>query len=641
MKNKKLFGICSLLFATGLILGACGTKTNSSSQTSSETPTTSSSSSSEAVEKFTVRFLVEGQVVQTSEVEKGQLAHYDGETPTKAGDAQADIYGFRNWDKDLDTPITANTDFNAVFAAYASELKVDDFESYTESAEIIDANWAALVYKDAWVEPQEGGVSLSTHARHGSKALRFDFKQNQMGYMIEKTVAAGAYTKCANALQFSLKAPSTLSSVKVLLHGNVEIAGVVKDVKFTYVLATGGLISNEYVEYTIPFDDPDWMLWDEQGKSMAASASYLGMHQDDFVKYLSKVDFYLTGNDGKNGQPCIAFLDDVRFTTLANPQYTNEQHFEQYARYTGTIPSGNVVRLDILDGENAKFSAIDLETPIEVPGKVSLDDATNTVSFVSGDQGATINYSGTLMNGGQFVKFKSASGTMASQIGELDLNAVQIVDNYEQYDKDGQAYYTGNTDKNARSGARGAYYSEYYSGSGSSEWGGSGWSLLGGDGSQLKLKSDNNGHNGSKNYLCLKHSNGVYMRYMQWGLFDGTAEQNSFRGSKFSFWAKTNGLVKQFKVYFYRQSAPTNATKDSYVAAQVFEETEAIGSWKHYTIDLDPAYVYYGFMIGIDKLSPTYAESYLYIDDVEVYTADPYAQYVAPFTAELQKRHDI
>ena len=221
MKNKKLFGICSLLFATGLILGACNTKTNSSSQTS-ETPTTSSSSSSEAVEKFTVRFLVEGQVVQTSEVEKGQLAHYDGETPTKAGDAQADIYGFRNWDKDLNTPITANTDFNAVFAAYGNDV-IEDFESYGESADLADAGWKVLGYDNStgkWTEDAAGSVNVSlghNPTDGGKNSLTFNSFKNGSGYKFVKTFQKGDINKAYNAMKFSLRMPN-VSNAQLIMH---------------------------------------------------------------------------------------------------------------------------------------------------------------------------------------------------------------------------------------------------------------------------------------------------------------------------------------------------------------------------------------------------------------------------------------
>ena len=255
------------------------------------------------------------------------------------------------------------------------------------------------------------------------------------------------------------------------------------------------------------------------------------------------------------------------------------------------------------------------------------------MTFTSADNGASLVYKAALKNGGQSMKFVQAGGAFAAAVQNVDLNAVQVVDNFEQYTEDGKAYYDSNKDINQRSGCRGAYYSEYCSGSesDSSPWGGKTWSLLRGDGSQLKLKSDNGGHNGSKNYLCVKHSKSVAMRYMQWGLFDGTAEQNNFRGSKFSFWAKTNGFVNNFKVSLYSQSAPTNATKDSYVKYVQANPTAAIGEWTHFECDIDPKLTYYGYMIFTEKNTTLSAnEAYLYIDDVEVYTANPYAQYVAP-----------
>ena len=186
-------------------------------------------------------------------------------------------------------------------------------------------------------------------------------------------------------------------------------------------------------------------------------------------------------------------------------------------------------------------------------------DANKNMTFTSANAGATLVYKAQLKNGGQSMKFVEASGALASAVTGVDLNAVQVVDNFDQYASAGQAYYQGNTDKNARSGARGAYYSEYCpGGSVSTEWGGAGWSLMGGSGNQLDLKT-NGGHSGN-NYISMKNSSSYGMRYMQWGLFDGTSEQNNFRGSKLSFWYKTDGKVPEFTVAMYSQTAPRNAT---------------------------------------------------------------------------------
>ena len=152
MKNKKLFGALSLLFATGLILGACTAKKSSSNPSSSAQPSSSetpSSSSSSEVTKYTVNFVVNGTVVQTSQVEEGATAVYEGATPTKPGDAQVYKYGFRGWDKDITQPITADTTFTAVFAEYSEVNLVDNFEAYADAGEMHDdGKWVPLKYNN-------------------------------------------------------------------------------------------------------------------------------------------------------------------------------------------------------------------------------------------------------------------------------------------------------------------------------------------------------------------------------------------------------------------------------------------------------------------------------------------------------------
>jgi len=584
-----------------------------------------------ANKKFTVKFVVDGVEVQTGEVEEGQTASYTGETPTKAPDANAVKYRFKGWDKDLTQPINADTTFTAVFAEYAAEQVIDNFEGYESNADMADA-WKVEAYTTAWGETS-AAVSVGSKAAQGNKALRFDGWENGTGFRFLKHNEVGAFAKSANAIKFNLQIP-TLNTVKVILKGKATIMGQVQEPSFTYEFKP---TSNEYVEYTIPLAASEWQLWQQAGQTIQTAADLIGAHVDDIVNYITDVGFFVQGkNDGN--LPYFAFADNIRFVTIDEPAAKSEvETMGQYTRYTGLLNNGNTVKVELGANGAATATVIDMETPQQIPGNVAID-ANKNMTFTSADNGATLVYKAQLKNGGQSMKFVEAGGAFAEAVTGVDLNAVQVVDNYEQYTSDGKAYYKDNP-ADQRSGARGAYYSEYYAGEGnSSPWGGNGWSLLGGDGSQLKMKSDNGGHNGSKNYLCLKHSKTIAFRYMQWGLFDGTAEQNNFRGSKFSFWAKTNGLVKQFKVSMYSQSKPTLQTKDSYVKTQTFEQTEAIGQWKHFEIDLNPELTYYGFMINIEKnYDLATNEAYLYIDDVEVYTANPYATYVAPIPPEEDK----
>ena len=665
MKNKRKFTFLSLVFASALMLGACnflnpapskgpgwGPEPESYEPRSSKEPTPSSSqgghdtsstgpasSKTPAKKTFIVTFLSNGMPVQISEVKEGECAVYEGATPTKRGDSDSLFYRFKKWDRDIKTPITEDTTFNAVFTTYDDEVMIDDFENYTDTPSMMDEGWVALGYDNTtktWTEDTKAAVSLGVKSVEGQKSLRFNAWENGVGYKFAKRFQEGAFPNAVNALKFRLMVPS-INTVKIILHARMTIQGQEQAPSFTYTLHP---TSSEYVEYTIPLADDGWALWGEAGKSIKSVAEWLGVHQDDLVNYLTRIEFYVEGTDDIGGQPYAAFLDSARFVTLKDALNTEVPTLERYSVYTGKLANGFTTRLDIKANGDATVKVIDMEDPIEVPGKVVIND-TNFV-FTSADAGATLKYAGAITNGGQKVKYVSASGALKDACVDMDVNAVQVVDNYEQYTTDGKAYYQSNKDKSQRSGCRGAYYSEYYAGSGSSDWGGSGWQLLGGDGSQLKLKNDGAGHNGSKNYLCVKHSKSVAFRYMQWGLFDGTAEANSFRGSKLSFWARTNGLVKSFKVSMYSQTAPTNATKDTYVKAETFTQDKALGEWTHFEIDLNPNLVYYGFMLFTEKNTSLSAnESWLYIDDVEVYTANPYAVYVPPAPDKLLERGNV
>ncbi len=579
-----------------------------------------------ANKKFTVKFVVDGVEVQTGEVEEGQTASYTGETPTKAPDANAVKYRFKGWDKDLTQPITADTTFTAVFAEYAASQVIDNFESYPTSNDLADA-WTVQKYdgnSSSWVDTN-AAVSVGSKATEGNKALRFDGYENGTGFRFLKHNEVGAFAKCANAVKFNMQIPS-INTVKLILKGKATIMGQVQEPSFTYEFHP---TTSEYVEYVIPLADDAWQLWGEAGKTIKTATDMIGAHVDDITNYITDVGFFVQGNDNIGGQKYFAFVDNLQFVTLDEPVSKSEvETMGQYTKYTGLLNDGHTVKVELGANGAATATIIDMETPQQIPGNVAVD-ADKNMTFTSADGGASLVYKAQLKNGGQTMKYVEASGTMAQGVVGVDLNAVQVVDNYEQYTSDGVSYYQSNMDINNRSGCRGAYYSEYYSGASHDyeTFGGNGWVLMAGDGSQLKLKSDNGGHNGSKNYVYMKASGGAAMRYMTWGLFDGTAEQNNFRGSKLSFWAKTYNYVKAFTVRMYSQSKPRNATIDEQVKKQTFTLDAAIGQWTHYEIDLNPALTYYGFMVSMDKNG---SDAGLYLDDVEVYTANPYATYVPP-----------
>ena len=595
-----------------------------------------------AVNQYNVEFKVDGQTIKTIQVAHGEKATYTGNTPEKAGDANAYKYRFKGWDKNLDeTVITGNTSFEAQFQPYAESMMIDDFESYSESADMIDAGWKALGYDNSsqtWTENTKAAVSISGKSEEGNRSLRFDAWENDVGYKFAKSIENNSFSQSANALKFRMMLPK-INQVKLLLYADAVIKGESMNIKFVYTFKPN---SSEYVEYIIPLASEKWLAWDniEYG-TLPSLAEAAGISEDDITQYITNFEVFAKGNDGTGGQPYIAYLDSLSFVTIDNlgtDQIENEG-LEAYTTYTGLTSGDYTAKVTIGAGYATTIETLDEETPHVVNGVSVIDVDKKTVTFTSDDNGETLIYNGKFTDAGQMINFTSISGNLADFFGEINFNAVRTIDNFEQYTEDGVAWFKGDenhpgneANPENRSGARGAYYSEYYSGgSDTAPFGKNGWSLLRGAGDQLKLLSNNQGHNGSKNYLSLKNSKGNALRYMQWGLFDGSAENNSFRGSTFSFWAKTSGRVPSFKMSCYSQCHPTLQTKDNYVKSLTVEAGEAIGDWTHYEIALNPSVIYYGFMVFIEKNYLN--DSYLYIDDVEIYTASPYASYVVPATS--------
>ena len=648
MKNKKTFTFLTAVLSMAFILGACnsGATSNNSNADSSEQSQSSSivdvsssdeasssiqASSSQQETKFTVTFIVNGQTVQTSQVEEGEVAVYTGEEPTKASSGSI-VYRFKGWDKDITQPITANTVFTAVFeqTEYADEILIDDFESYTSAGRMKEAGWKVLGYSNnQWTEDTKVSISLSSNSQEGNQSLRFDSWENTVGYKFVRTVKEGEFKKSANALKFRLMVPA-INKVKVLLKGQMEIGGTIQAPSFSYEFKPE---SGEFVEYTLPLSDEHWILWEDPTKTMHSVAGWMGVHEDDYLKYLTSIDFFIQGDDssyGGQGWPYAAFLDSIRFVTVNNSEAVREEEMKVYDTYTGILSDESTVRISAING-SVSFCVIKEGVSPKYTGCTYTVDG-NTITFTSADPSKPFELVGKLTNGGKFIKYVSATGTDAANFENLDLTAVQVVDNFDSYTEDGISYNIGDNPatKEERRGCRGAYYSEYYAGGdANSDWGGKGWSLMKAGGDQLKLVHDSGRAfpRDGENCLSLKHSRTNAMRYMQWGLFDGTADKQSYRGNKFSFWAKTDGYVKKFKLYMYSQSSPTLGTRDTYVKSKEFTPDGAIAQWTHYEIDLNPNLVYYGYMVLIENnysLPENESAHYLYIDAVEVYGANPY-----------------
>ena len=633
MKNKKIIGLMSVLLATGLI-AACSPGGNASTSKApdpttvpSGTSTTDTGTSTPVVNKYTVRFLVDGNVVKTYEVEEGKTVTYDGDTPTKEADSEAPKYRFTGWDKDVTQPITADIDFNAEFEKFAFEVMIDDFESYQSAGDFADNGWESLVYSDKGWEPSANAkLRVAYNVRGGTKALGYNTFRNDMAFMARKSFTVGSLEGLVNAFKFSLQVPKEMYEVSVLVYVPIEIEGVMKQAPLKYVLAKDEktVSSEEYIDYVIPFSDENWQLWDTTD-SLVNIAEYYGIDVADLPAMINQFAVSVKGTSVTNSD-CYVYVDEVGFTTIADDAgYSeNEKVVGIYDRYTMMAESNIQVNLNI-DYATMKAN-VDLPAAGQaLPGDITVDG--RNITFKDAYDGSVLTYKGRLTNGNQKIKFVEATGSIAEYV-QHDLNAVQVVDDFESYTESGVAYYQKTTPEQ-RSGLRGAYYQEYRNDNltSTSPWHSDKSTLMGGDyGDQMNLLKDAEKAHSGNQYASMKISNGNIMRYMTYGLFDGTAEAtNSYRGKWLSFWLKSSVKLTTLRVRFYFITNPDGTTMSANCnkGGQVdITPNKVISEWTRYQVELDPNKVYFGFNFQIHQ--SWVGDGQLYVDDVEVFNENPY-----------------
>lgn len=626
--RKNRFAFLSLMLSFLLSISACNgggkdSETSESQESETSESTSESDSGTESSEedvKYTVRFIVDGTVVQTSEVYEGDRAEYKGATPVRGADSEHPLgYKFNRWDKDLYDPIIMDTDFNATFLPYSRNIMIDDFEDYSATGYMIDAGWVPLGFSNStktWTEDTKAAVSIGYKSQEGKQALRFDAWENGVGYKFARKNLKGTINEAANAIRFRLMVPS-INLVKILLYFEAKINGTVQAPYFSYPI---NVTTGEYVDYTIPLNDSKWDLWSQgKGQSIASVAEWTGINEDVITNYLTRIEFYIEGNDtsiGGNGWPYMAFLDSIEFVTLDNIAYNEVEEMLPISSYTAYLNDGYTFRLDLGEDNTASASVLDSLEPLDIEGTYEINGRNFT--FTSNDGGETLVYNGRLVNAGQSIDFKSATGSFKNKIDDVDLLGVQVVNNFEQYDESGTAYYENNKVESSLSGVRGDFYAEYWAGEGSADFGGNGWKLLP-NGDEINLMEDSSEAHSGNNYLSLRHRSNNTTRYIQWSLFKGY-EAHSFRGSKLSLWVK--GFVNDITIRMYSNSGPKLTTLDERVKKNTYSEGKGLTEWKHIELDLNPILIYYGFIISIKE--DYLGDADLFIDDIEVYSVDPY-----------------
>ncbi len=295
-------------------------------------------------------------------------------------------------------------------------------------------------------------------------------------------------------------------------------------------------------------------------------------------------------------------------------------------KYTGVGDDGYTYRLEV-NNLAVSLSSLDKETNTHLDGTatiISLSPMRASCAFTG--------FTYVMDYDGHSFTFVSKSGAYAAGVPQINFNRVYNVEDFQSYTASGQGY-TNSTTKYQTTNLRSAFYADYYTGSSSSEIGGSGW--------QIMTSTDNTnynsqkGHNSSKVGI-FKFSNGSSMRYISMNELYGVKNAIG-KGAKLSFWARGAYTNTNFntnhasntamKFYAYYDSPLTPSTQTS--VRESFDFTVQAGAtWQHFEMPLTAGRTYYGF--GFWSQQGSGSTQYVPIDDIEIYTASPYAEYVAP-----------
>ena len=294
--------------------------------------------------------------------------------------------------------------------------------------------------------------------------------------------------------------------------------------------------------------------------------------------------------------------------------------------YTGNL-DGYIYKLTI-NGSNGRIESVnktsnviydDLDVSYE-NGLLTVGD--NTISFVA-----------TVSNDHYEL---SATGNSSDMIPSSFFKVYKVED-FESYTATGKGY-DNNANKNqyTTTNLRSQFYSQY-SGDNVTYY------LMGGTDYITYLETGGRGGTKAMNVKVVLNSNN--MRYIQNKAWLGDASIIG-KGKYLSFWSKSAATTASgtgsnssydvpLEVYGFKFSNGTrlntnaNITSSTYRVLGNITVSKGITEWTHYSIPLgDEAENYSAFGIKANKVG-TGGTVYLPIDDVEIYTYDPYADPVA------------
>ena len=501
----------------------------------------------------------------------------------------------------------------AVVVSAQSSYILENVEDMSDTD--LQENWIASKYDTSWVATSGvASVSYEAEGVDNTKSMKLDVWKNGSTFRYSRNFDSNfAY----NALSLLIKGDD---DIDFTLRLNDLDTGVYADFKIDDA-------SSNWVYHVMRFDDERWSIsYGGISFTLSQAAEVMGYESaGELLTVFDQFQIIVKGTYTDGGPKTYVVVDNIIFVHDES-ESTSEMHYDLEGRYTGEL-SGVIYRLDS-DGESGTVQTLNLASNIVIPVSITSDNGTVNIES-SADDGASLSYVGKVSYNGDRINYISSSGTYAASVANLNISKVKQLDDFESYDATGVGY-DASHDASQRSGLRANYYSDYYSGTANnpSPLGGNNWSLMGSS-DYLSLEQSQ-AHSGSQSAKLKRSGSAGDMRFINYALFSGINPGYGAGNSKLSFWAKGDTYDTTFRVRIYYISKVTASNQvDSSVSA--YEDIVVTGGsdWTQYAMTISPTRVVFGFSLTLRVNWNHTTNGYPLVDDIELYSANPWASYVA------------
>ena len=401
-----------------------------------------------------------------------------------------------------------------------------------------------------------------------------------------------------------------------LIVGGMDLAGVFISYQINPVEA-------QWVNYTVSLDDSNWLV-DFNGKKqpfddlkpLLNSAGYTINSLADMMPFFKQFSLRANATSDKDGTNAYMWFDDVTLsntgasTTVNKPVVLGETYAIESDAFAGnaTFDEDNKATLNL----TMKQGGAEVSLP------VTYEIISGGIRMVSTVENYDFDATFTTTTNGNSFELGSVSGSGSAALANFKASKYMMFDDFESYENTGVGYDSNNSDPTARTELRGNYFCDFFSSNTQyieSPVGGSNWRLMGST-NYLNLKKDGSGIGESQ---CgeFKYNGGSAMRYINYGMSDGTAEP--FSGKYFSFFVKgsvDHDIVLKIRVFKINQIGPTTATSNTDSVLAPDETVEQNSDWHEVRVELNPNISYYGFSITAQTGG---SATFFYIDNINVY----------------------